>query len=219
MVSKRLKVIANYIDHNDKYIYDVGCDHALLDIYLANKYKKMSFFAIDISKKCIEKALDNIKKYNFENRIRTIVNDGLTNISLEDKSSLIISGMGAHTIIDILNNCEIKKLNKIVIQSNNDLEFLRREMVKKGFFIKDEDVVYDKKYYVAILFIPGNQKYTDDEYLFGPKLLNNRRENIDYFTFLYNKNKIIYKKLPLRKIFKKIKKLIILSKIKKLLKK
>ena len=32
-LSPRLRVIADYIDDNDKYIIDIGCDHAFLSIY------------------------------------------------------------------------------------------------------------------------------------------------------------------------------------------
>ena len=41
MISNRLMRIASYVDKKDKLI-DIGCDHALLDIYLV-KNKVLSF--------------------------------------------------------------------------------------------------------------------------------------------------------------------------------
>ena len=38
-LSKRLQKIAELINEEDT-VLDIGCDHALLDIYLSNKYNK-----------------------------------------------------------------------------------------------------------------------------------------------------------------------------------
>ena len=40
-LSKRLEVVASFVNDNSKVI-DIGCDHGLLSIYLVNKYKKSS---------------------------------------------------------------------------------------------------------------------------------------------------------------------------------
>lgn len=218
-ISKRLKTIASFIDANDEMVYDVGCDHALLDIYLASKYKNINFLTIDISFNCIQKAKENIQKYGLEKQISSQVNDGLNNIKLNVNSTLVISGMGAHTIIDILNKSDITKFKKIIIQSNNDIELLRREMIKKQFIIEREEVVFDKKYYIIIEFVPGITKYSCTEYLFGPKLLIDIDKNKDYFKFLYQKNMEIYNKLPLFNVKRRLKIILNLIIIKKLLKK
>lgn len=218
-ISKRLQSIAYYIDSSDKYIYDVGCDHALLDIFLAKKYKKTKFDAIDISEKCIESAKITINKYGCSERINAYANNGLLNIKLVKNSTLVISGMGTHTIIEILNNCDVSKLKKIIIQSNNDLELLRRYIVDLGFIINRECSIYDKKFYVIIEFIPGSLKYTNTEYILGPKLIVDKKINKDYFEYLFKKNKSIYRNIPFFKLRKKIALFKYLNKIKRLLKK
>ena len=48
-VSKRLRVIAGLIPDNS-FILDIGCDHALLDIYIATT-KNVKAIASDINKK------------------------------------------------------------------------------------------------------------------------------------------------------------------------
>ena len=40
-LSKRLEVVANFIDDNDKSVIDIGCDHGLLSIYLAEKFNNL----------------------------------------------------------------------------------------------------------------------------------------------------------------------------------
>ena len=43
-LSKRLDTIAAFINKDDD-VLDIGCDHALLDIYLSNKYSKIYCFS------------------------------------------------------------------------------------------------------------------------------------------------------------------------------
>lgn len=218
-ISKRLQAIASFVDDSDEKVYDVGCDHALLDIYLASKYKNSIFNAIDISEKCIENARISIKKSGFEKRIVAKVNNGLKDFDIEENSTLVISGMGTHTIIEILNDCDVVNLKKIIIQSNNDLELLRRHMVKLGFVIKKEISVYDKKHYVIIEFIQGISEYSDDEYFFGPYLMQNSNKNKLYFSYLLMKYEKIYKKIPIFNLKKKISMFLNIKKLKRLLKK
>lgn len=216
-ISKRLIDVSGFVDDTDKIIYDVGCDHALLDIFLANKYKNISFYALDISSKCIEKANENIIKYNLEDRIKTITNDGLKNIKIDKNSTLIITGMGAHTINNILESCDITKFKKIIIQSNNDLEYIRKKITSMNFFIENEISVFDKKYYVVISFIPGYKAYSSIELKYGPILLKNIVKNREYFQYLCDKYNEILKKIPFIKIRKKIAIFLEFRKIKKLL--
>ena len=61
-ISKRLKTISEFIDDNCNII-DVGCDHALLDIYLFKNKKNIKLIASDIGEGPLEQAEKNIKKY------------------------------------------------------------------------------------------------------------------------------------------------------------
>ena len=64
--SKRIRILASLIEPN-KNIVDIGCDHALLDIYLT-LYNHNSCIATDINEKAIQHAKENIKKYNQASR-------------------------------------------------------------------------------------------------------------------------------------------------------
>ena len=54
-IDNRLKRIADFIP-SDSYILDVGCDHALLDIYLALNRKNIKLIASDINENPLKKA-------------------------------------------------------------------------------------------------------------------------------------------------------------------
>ncbi len=192
MISKRLKELADLVP-NCKRVIDVGCDHALLDIYLANKYQKTEFLATDISNKAIQFAIKNVKEKNLESRIKLLVTDGLNAINLNNNDIIIISGMGTNTIIKILES-RLNDINNILIQTNRDLENLRKFMFDNGFKIKEEKVIFDDFYYVFCYFEKGLFNYDSIDLWLGPLIKNSN--NIEYFKFLFQKYKKILSGIP-----------------------
>ena len=189
-LSKRLLTIANLVNDNSKVV-DIGCDHGLVSIYLAMNKKNIDIIASDINQNALDNAIKNINKYHLEDKIKVCLSNGLDNIN-DEVDTIIISGMGGHTIVDILstNYQKLNSVNNIIIQSNNDLEYVRRKIVSLGYYINKEELVLDKGiYYTIILFTKGIGKYTSKEYYFGPVLL---KENKEIFT---QKKKLDYDKL------------------------
>ena len=187
-LSKRLEAIANLVD--TKRVIDVGCDHGYLDIYLT-LYKDCNCIASDISSNAIDSCINNISKYNLTNKIETIITDGINGILINKEDTIIISGMGTKTIIDILNNKDLS--NTIIISSNNNLENLRRFMVSIGFYIDNEIYVYEHNIpYVIIKFIKGNKEYNDYEYLLGSIVINDK----NYKNYILNHYDEILTKIP-----------------------
>ena len=176
-LSKRLEAISSLIPINSNII-DIGCDHALLDIYLYQKKISNKIIASDINKNALNNAKENIKKYKLNNYIETRLGNGLDTLHQEDNiDTIIISGMGVHTITGILKNSpkKLTKINTIIIQSNTKLPLLRKEITKLNYLIEDEIMVEDnKKIYTIIKFIKGKKKYTKKEIYFGPILLKKR---------------------------------------------
>lgn len=212
-ISKRLKLIASLVDKKANVI-DVGCDHALLDIFLTlNNENKC--LASDININALNIAKENIKKYHLSDQIDTIISDGLKNINIELPSTVIISGMGTSTIVDIMKQTNIDNIDSLIIQSNNDLKLLRKEIIKLGFYIDDEEVINDKKiYYVIIKFKKGRKKYNNNnDYIIGP-ILKNKEQSKEYYQYLLDVNNKIIKHLPR----KYIKQRYILKKVNKLYK-
>ena len=196
-LSKRLQAIATLVDIDSKVI-DVGCDHALLDIYLTlNNGNKC--IATDINKNALENAKKNIEKYNLKSKIKTKLTNGLNGINISDSDNIVISGMGTHTIIDILNTNKLS--NTLIISSNNDIEILRREVVKLGYMIDSEIFLFDKgKPYIIIKFLKGNKNYKNIDYQLGPILKN----NIQYKEYLIDKYQKIINSISKKKILLKI---------------
>ncbi len=166
-LSKRLKAISNLVNKDD-YVVDVGCDHAYLSIYLAQNNLCKKVISTEVAKGPYNIALNNIKNYQLDNKIKLYLTDGLKNIK-EQINTIIIAGMGANTIIKILQEySSLNKINKLIIQSNNDLELLRRFLNSIGFYIKKENHVYEKnKDYIIILAYKDIKKNTDTELIVG----------------------------------------------------
>lgn len=199
-LSKRLEEISSLVPLKANII-DVGCDHGLLDIYLHQNGIASKIIASDINKNALNNAKENIKNNHLEEVIETRLGSGLEVIKPSDNiDTIIISGMGAYTIVDILkNNSEIlSKINTIIIQSNTKNYYLRKEITKMNYLIEEEKIVKDNnKYYTIIKFIKGHKKYTKKELYFGPKLLLNNNEIFkEYKNNQYKKLKNIKESIP-----------------------
>lgn len=174
MLSKRLESLIKYIDKNDKLI-DIGCDHGLIDIYLVKNNIINSIIISDIHEGALKAGQENVKKHHLEKQIDARLGNGLEVLKQDEViDTVLISGMGTSTILKILNNNYLKNINKLILQSNNNHEELRKEVVKLGFIITDEEYFTDnKKNYINIVFKRGNKKYKKDELRYGPILIKN----------------------------------------------
>ena len=205
-LSKRLEAVATLVDIGAKVI-DVGCDHAYLDIYLTlNNDNKC--IATDINENALSMAKTNIKKYKLSRKIKTILTDGLNDIDVEKSDNIVICGMGTNTILDILNTDKLSDV--LIISTNNHVEILREEVIKKGYYIDTEIFLIDKnKPYIIIKFKKGIKEYKKEDYMFGPILKNNKQ----YRNHLINKYKEINKKISINKLSVKLKYLLIILKL------
>ena len=177
-LSKRLEVVASFIQDNTKVI-DIGCDHGLLSIYLANKYKNIKIIASDVNKNALSSAIKNIKTAKLQNKIETRLGSGLEVITPDEIDTVVIAGMGSNTIVGILkySKDKLQNVNNIIIQSNTDLYFLRKNITNIGYYIEDEVLVEDKNIiYTVIKFSKGKKKYSHKELYLGPILLNKNDE-------------------------------------------
>lgn len=195
-ISDRLKELSTFVDENDKLI-DIGCDHALLDIYLCDEYKNLKVIASDVHEGALKSAEKNIEKFKMNDRIDLRLGDGLTIVNADEIDTVLIAGMGFNTIKRILSNdTKMTNVKKIVIQSNTDVVKLRKFVIKLGFkitrelLVKDNDIIY-----TIIEFKPGSEKYSYEEIYFGPRILDNKD---DIFYEYYSKKLLKYENLLLQ---------------------
>lgn len=187
-LSNRLKTIADMV--STPSIIDVGCDHALIGVYLA-KEKHLSCIASDISENALKQALENIQKYQVQNLVKTVCTDGLKGISVSDQDTVILSGMGTYTIIDILDHRDDVK--HCIISAHTDVPYLRRWMVSHGYAIIDEQMVEERNIlYIIISFERKQVSYQEVDYVVGPFL----KYNQFYLKKLLEQEQELLEKIP-----------------------
>ena len=200
ILNKRLEILSAFINNNE-VVLDIGCDHGLLGIYLTLNKNNIKVISSDINEKPLEKAQENINKYGLDNKIEVRLGDGLECMS-DDINTIVISGMGALNIINILENInKYSNVSKLVLSPNNDFKLLRKEICKLGFKIKKEEIVLEKgKYYLISEFIKGKE---NSDYFFGKLDLNDSIVK-SYYKYVYDNNRTILNNLSWFNKLKKI---------------
>lgn len=207
-ISNRLKAIVKFVEKKDSVV-DVGCDHGLLSIYLVENKLVKNVIASDINQNALNSAINNIKKRNL--KIEIVLSDGIKDINMKGVNTLVISGMGTNTILHILNDSnKLKNVKKMIIQSNNDHELLRKGLNNIGYYLEQEECTFDKgKWYLTCCFIKDDKINSDIELKYG--YLNNH----EYCDYLILSEKKIFKRIPWTSFNAKIKSLKNLNKLKK----
>ena len=206
-LSKRLEAVATLVEVG-KRVIDVGCDHAYLDIYLTENNDN-NCIATDINRNALSIAEANIKKYNLEDKIETKLTNGLEGLKIYKKDNIVISGMGTFTILEILKTNKLS--DTLIISSNNNIDVLRKGVIKLGYYIDTELFIIDKnKPYIIIKFKKGFKKYNLNDFIFGPILKN----NINYRKYLIKKYKEILKQISFYKIKARLKYILLIFRLK-----
>ena len=192
MLSNRLLQIAMMIDKN-KVVFDVGSDHAQLPCFLVENGICEKVYAGEIALGPLERVNEAIEKHHMEGKVIPVFSDGLEKAA-DDVDIVVIAGMGYHTMCHILDNCDVSRYQYFLLQSNTDVDLLRRYISDHNYTIEDERVVYDGFYYQIIRFSADlHDPYDEMEIRYGPILLKRRDEVfLAYLEDLYQRNQKIY---------------------------
>lgn len=191
MVSSRIKLIASLINEDDK-VLDIGTDHALLPIYLIKNNITLVADASDVNDIIINHAKENISKYNLNDKINLYVSDGVKNIDTNRYNTFIIAGMGFYTIQGILSNANLDNISKLIIQTNNNYDLLRKFMNELQYKIINEYYIHDQGIsYIIMHYEKGKQELSDVEISCG--IYN--KDNMQYYKEQYELLNEIVKKI------------------------
>lgn len=195
MLSYRLQEVAKFIDKG-KVVYDVGSDHALLPCFLVQEKICDKVYACDNKEGPLNKAKENIHKYHLEDKIIPILSNGIEDIK-DDVNIITICGMGFYTVKNILENKDLSKYDKIIIQINKNVAELRKWISDSMYTIISESIVYeDDKFYEIVVFNAKRTRPLDEmEIEYGPYLLNSSSSIFKkYLEYKRNKYKNIQEK-------------------------
>ena len=175
---KRLLDIINILDSNKKII-DVGTDHGLVPLYLAKNKISADITATDISAPSLQKLVDKLDD-DLRKIIKTKVTDGFKGLESSDNQVAIIAGMGANTIIEIIEGslAFAKNLDYMVLASNVNTYELRHFLNDHGFYIEKDFLSYENRKYYDILkvYYGKKQNLTFEEYYYGKTGIENKSD-------------------------------------------
>lgn len=206
-LSKRLSTIASFV-RSDAKLVDIGCDHALLDLYLLQNNPKLKAIGVDVKEGALNQALNNVEKYNMKGKLDLRLGDGLEPVKKEEIDTVVISGLGSYKIVEILNNGleKLTNVSDIVVQTNSDHYFLRKKVCLLGFYIAGETLVKENNIiYLVVHFKMGKKRYSRKDYILGPILRIEKsklyKENI---IKELKKKEILHDLIPRRYFLKRI---------------
>lgn len=158
ILDNRLKTAAGFVTEG-AYLVDVGTDHAKLPVYLISENRIERAIAADINEGPLAFAKELINRYFFDEKIKTVLTDGLSGIDLSEITDISICGMGGELISEILDrgfSDEYSHINFILNPMTKDDE-LRKYLIGNGFSIRNEKAcVQSGKVYTVINAVFNN---------------------------------------------------------------
>ena len=197
-INNRLKTIGDLVPLSS-YPLDIGCDHALLSIYLVKEKGLSKVVASDNKSGPLKKAKENVDFYKVSGKVKLVKKEGLDSYT-EGIDTITISGMGGLNINKILddNRKYLKNINTIILSPNNYSLAVKRNLTKLGYHIENETLVKEKNIIYEILVFKKGRKYYSYKKLFLGPILMTKQDNLtkEYYQNLLNTKKALLKALP-----------------------
>ena len=183
-LSKRLARCADYIGTTNR-VADIGCDHGYLGISLLKNRQAQSVIAADIRPMPLQAAKENAKRFGFEEKMEFFLSDGAVAIP-RDFDVMVCAGMGADTIVSILENAPWLKSTsyRFVLQCQSKTAMLRKYLNENGFSIVRESALKDGRFLYTVMEVVFKQEasFTPGQCHFSPALAKElTEENIAYY--------------------------------------
>ena len=176
-INNRLKTIGDLVPLSS-YPLDIGCDHALLSIYLVKEKGIKKAVASDNKSGPLKKAKENVNFYKVKDKVELIEAEGLNSYK-DGINTITISGMGGLNINRILENNKsyLKNINTIILSPNNYSIAVKRKLIKLGYHISDEKLVKENNIiYQILVFTKGRKYYSYKKIYLGPVLMTKKDE-------------------------------------------
>lgn len=131
----RLAQAADFVA-NGSVAADIGCDHGKLACALSYKCSKV--IAVDCADKPLSRAKELIARLSINN-VECRLGNGLNAIAEGEAAFIIIAGLSAETICDILSSCPWAKNDyyTFILIPTTKHNLLRKQLYQNGFCIDE----------------------------------------------------------------------------------
>lgn len=129
-LSPRLKLIFQYLDFK-KDLWDIGCDHGYLGKYVLEIENAPRVHFVDRISHLVEALREDLGAYeqaHFYNEDASI--PGCLG---EITGNLVIAGMGAKRMLDIIQSLEIQSGTNMILNPFKDIELLEAYLKEKNY--------------------------------------------------------------------------------------
>lgn len=168
-LSHRLQTIADLVPADSRVI-DVGTDHAMIPVWLAQTGRAKHVWASDIRVGPLQSARRLIDETDTGEVVDTRLTDGLQGFGPADGDTVIIAGMGGETMVSILSAAPwTNNGTLLILEPQSKQALLRRWLLENGYAILKEALVKDAgRIYPILLVKAGTPKHhSEAEYLTG----------------------------------------------------
>ncbi len=150
----RLQLISHMVP-SCRLLCDVGTDHGLIPAVLVLDSRCQKAIATDIKEGPLKRADKTVARYGLADKVETRLGEGLLPVAGERPDVIIIAGMGAMNIIDILENGDnpASKAERILLQPMHAQEKLRPWLQQKGYEILDEQLAEEGVKHYQVLAV------------------------------------------------------------------
>ena len=177
ILSNRMQALTDMVTPGT-VITDVGCDHGFVSVYLVQKGLSPRVIAMDVRSGPLERAREHIREYGLQDRIETILSDGLHGLKTGEANGMICAGMGGPLMEKILTEGreQAKGFRELILQPQSEIDKVRLYLLSHGYAITGEKMVFeDGKYYPAMRAVHGEMPlWQDVELQYGKYLLEEK---------------------------------------------
>lgn len=173
-IGDRLEAIGKLVP-NGCVLADIGTDHAYLPVWLLEQGKIASAIAGDIAEGPCLAAKNTVSMYGMKGKVEVRLGSGLKVLQAGEADCIAIAGMGASTMIEILEAdmplaVEAKRL---VLQPMAGAASLRKWLIQNGWCIVAEDLVADGRHLYEIMAVERgkSEAFSDAVLEIGPSLI------------------------------------------------
>lgn len=157
-ISSRLLAVAREVPQGARVI-DVGTDHGLVPVWLAQTGRAAHVFASDIRPGPLRSAASLVRQTGTDGVIDLRLTDGLRGYSPEDADTVIIAGMGGETMAQILSDAPWLREHgaNIILSPHTKQAELRRFLISNGYAVRKELLTEDAGRVYPILVAAAGQ--------------------------------------------------------------
>lgn len=180
-LSQRLLTIAQHVPFGSK-LADIGSDHALLPVFLAQKGLIASAIAGELNTGPYTAALTQVAEANLGNDIDVRQGDGLEVISAGEVDVITIAGMGGLLIVQILTQgqSKLEHVRRLILQPNVGEAVVRDWLLEQGWFLSGEAIIQeDGKIYEVLIADRMEQAAEENRILYQSREMANKIINTE----------------------------------------